>query len=319
MAENVNLPIVPLAFDSEFGQLRTIEKDGDILFAGVDACRILEIKNSRDAMTRLKDNEKMTVALTDGHSGKRGGAQKITFVTEPGLYRLIFASHKKEAENFQDYVYHTLLPDFRKKIYGVAGKLSFKDIKIVKAADKIWSGEPFGGFETDITGPGDVCVRHGDLRILYRYIFRTRFEEVPYIYFPKYWCGNLVFTRKDMMKFLDVSELSFTRAFKCLADKFENGWLLLSGEKLKTFVRLNPIGRVRGKMYIFSREMAFAFFDYFELTVPEDLKKVYSNIKEFDTNFVGDFINDAINSSSRLSYEIQKFAEEMVECGVCLR
>ena len=29
-------------------------------------------------------DEKMTVGLTDGHSGARGGAQKMSFVNEPG-------------------------------------------------------------------------------------------------------------------------------------------------------------------------------------------------------------------------------------------
>ena len=51
-------------------------------------------------------SQKTTLSLTEGHSGQRGGAQFMNFVNEPGLYRLIFASRKPEAKNFQRWVYH---------------------------------------------------------------------------------------------------------------------------------------------------------------------------------------------------------------------
>lgn len=124
MAENAKI-VIPerlpqnFVFESEeYGQLRTFTtNEGEILFAGVDVCRALEIKNSRDAISRLDDDEKMTVDLTDSHSGQRGGAQKMVYVTEPGLYHLIFMSRKKEAKDFQRYVYHKVLPSIRKNGY----------------------------------------------------------------------------------------------------------------------------------------------------------------------------------------------------------
>lgn len=67
-----------------------------------------------DVMKRLKNSEKMTLDIIEGHSGKRGGAQKLNLVNEPGLYRLIFTSRKAEAEKFQDWVYHEVLPSIRK-------------------------------------------------------------------------------------------------------------------------------------------------------------------------------------------------------------
>ncbi|MGE3266485.1 BRO-N domain-containing protein [Methylocystis sp.] len=47
------------------------------------------IANSRDAVEKLDDDERMTVALTDSHSGQRGGAQSIQVITESGLYALV--------------------------------------------------------------------------------------------------------------------------------------------------------------------------------------------------------------------------------------
>ena len=107
----------------QFGKIRTVIIDGRIHFVAVDVCLSLKIKNSRDALTRLESDEKMTVDLTDSHSGKRGGAQFMTVVNEPGLYRLIFSSRKKEALEFQRWVYHEVLPSIRKTgSYSVAAK-----------------------------------------------------------------------------------------------------------------------------------------------------------------------------------------------------
>ena len=98
----------------KFGKIRTVIVDGKIHFVAVDVCLALEIKNSRDALTRLESDEKMTIDLTGSHSGKRGGAQFMTVVNEPGLYRLIFSSRKKEALEFQRWVYHEVLPSIHK-------------------------------------------------------------------------------------------------------------------------------------------------------------------------------------------------------------
>lgn len=74
--------------NDQFGQVRTVFKDGEPWFVAADVCMALEIRNSRDAMGRLDDDEK-GVGLTDGHSGQRGGAQMQALVNEPGLYTLV--------------------------------------------------------------------------------------------------------------------------------------------------------------------------------------------------------------------------------------
>ncbi len=101
-------------FSFEQQKVRVIEKDGEPWFVAADVCAVLGIVNSRDAIKVLDDDEKMTVDNSDGHSGKRGGAQFLNAINEPGLYKLIMRSSKPEAKAFQRWVTHDVLPQIRK-------------------------------------------------------------------------------------------------------------------------------------------------------------------------------------------------------------
>ena len=91
--------------------VRTTNINGDAWFSAKDICDILEHSNSRKAIMSLDDDEKMTVTKSYGQTEKqRGGARFMTFVSEPGLYKLIFRSNKPEAKEFTRWVTHTLLP-----------------------------------------------------------------------------------------------------------------------------------------------------------------------------------------------------------------
>lgn len=95
-------------------EVRTAEQNGEIWFVAKDICDILGIQNIRQNVKSLDDDEKMTVSKTYGHSGQRGGAQFMTLVNEPGMYRLIFRSKKPEAKAFTRWVTHEVLPSIRK-------------------------------------------------------------------------------------------------------------------------------------------------------------------------------------------------------------
>lgn len=81
--------------NEQFGQIRVVERDGEPWFVAVDICGALDIANSRDALTRIDEDEK-GVALTD----TLGGAQEVAVVNEPGLYSLVLGSRKSEARAF---------------------------------------------------------------------------------------------------------------------------------------------------------------------------------------------------------------------------
>lgn len=97
-------------FDNEeFGQVRTSIIDNEPYFSLNDVCRILDIKNSRQAKTRLNDKGVITNDILTN-----GGTQKADFINESNLYKLVFQSRKPEAERFADWVTSEVLPAIRK-------------------------------------------------------------------------------------------------------------------------------------------------------------------------------------------------------------
>ncbi len=96
-------------FKKENFEIRGGLINGEPYFCLSDVCKILDIANSRDAKTRL---DLKGVATTDTLTN--GGMQKLDFINEPNLYRLIFQSRKPEAEVFQEWVFAEVLPSIRK-------------------------------------------------------------------------------------------------------------------------------------------------------------------------------------------------------------
>lgn len=118
-------------FSSEiFGDVRIILRDNEPWFVAADVCRALEISNNRDALYRLDDDEKMTVASTDSHSGQRGGAQSYTVVNESGLYSLVLGSRKPEAKEFKRWITHEVIPSIRKNGGYIQNSKQFVDALI---------------------------------------------------------------------------------------------------------------------------------------------------------------------------------------------
>lgn len=97
-------------FSYEGGELRTVtDEHGDPWWVAVDVCQILEIANSRDAVDRLDDDEKLMSEIAT--SGQR---RKMRCINESGLYHLIFTSQKEEAKKFRRWVTDEVLPSIRK-------------------------------------------------------------------------------------------------------------------------------------------------------------------------------------------------------------
>lgn len=97
-------------FDFRGQEVRTVVPNDEPWFVAKDVCEILEIKNSRDAVSRLDEDEKDAVGLTD----TIGRKQTVSVVNESGLYELIFASRKPEARLFKKWVKQEVLPSIRK-------------------------------------------------------------------------------------------------------------------------------------------------------------------------------------------------------------
>ena len=96
--------------NTEFGEVRTMMRDGEPWFVAADVCRALDILNPRDATARLDEDEKNTVVLTDGNRGN----PNVTIINEPGLYALVLGSRKPEAKAFKRWITHEVIPAIRK-------------------------------------------------------------------------------------------------------------------------------------------------------------------------------------------------------------
>lgn len=93
----------------EFGELRTVEQNGEIWFCLADICRPLGIR-ACDCRTRLKVDGTDSIVTVD----RAGRKATMTFVNEGNLYRAIFQSRKPEADRFTDWVTEEVLPSIRK-------------------------------------------------------------------------------------------------------------------------------------------------------------------------------------------------------------
>lgn len=92
--------------NEQFGEIRTVKQNGDILFVAADVCRALEIKNVTQAVFRLDEDERSMFNI-----GRQGNTN---VVNEYGLYNLVLASRKPEAKAFKRWITHEVLPSIRK-------------------------------------------------------------------------------------------------------------------------------------------------------------------------------------------------------------
>lgn len=94
----------------QFGQVRAVRSEvGEPMFVAKDVCAALGLGNSRQALSRLDDDEKGVIS-TD----TPGGEQQMQAVNEAGLYVLVLSSRKPEAKAFKRWVTHEVLPALRR-------------------------------------------------------------------------------------------------------------------------------------------------------------------------------------------------------------
>lgn len=123
MENNKNVTL----FDYKNIKVRTVIIDGDVWFVAKDVCDILEIANSRDALSSLSDNMKLTLEWKESIVGITDDPNvvRISLISEPWMYKLVFKSRKPEAEKFSDWVVSEILPTIRKTgSYGTTKSLS---------------------------------------------------------------------------------------------------------------------------------------------------------------------------------------------------
>ena len=174
-----NTNVIKVFENHKFGQVRILLLENTPWFVSVDVCKALEIGNPSQAMTRLDEDEKMTLTLNEGHSGQRGGAQMVNVVNEPGLYTLVLRSRKAEAKQFKRWITHEVLPTIRKygaymtdsvleqvmenpdTIYSLAAQLLEDKAKCEELSRQLKDAQPKAEyFDSFIRADGCICIRY---------------------------------------------------------------------------------------------------------------------------------------------------------------
>jgi anti-repressor protein len=91
-----------------FGDIRTIEECGKVLFCGNDIAKALGYKKPNDA---INAHCRATVKRSTPISGKM---QEINFIPEGDIYRLAAKSELPGAEQFESWIFDEVLPSIRK-------------------------------------------------------------------------------------------------------------------------------------------------------------------------------------------------------------
>lgn len=117
--------------NDEFGQIRTIEINGEPWFVGKDIAQILGYSKERDAIANHVDEDDAT---KHGVADSIGRIQQTTIINESGLYALIMGSKLENAKKFKKWVTKEVIPSIRKNGGYLAGQESITPEQIVANA-----------------------------------------------------------------------------------------------------------------------------------------------------------------------------------------
>lgn len=104
--------IVPFIFETH--AIRTVIVDGRPWWVAADVCRVLDIRNHRDAVSSLDEDEK-GVAKAD----TLGGAQEMIVISESGVVGISSRSNKPVAKRFWRWVRTEVIPALMRDGYYV--------------------------------------------------------------------------------------------------------------------------------------------------------------------------------------------------------
>lgn len=96
-------------FQFEGEAVRVCLQAGEPWFVLRDVAAVLELTNYRNVAAVCPADEKGVHTVDT-----LGGPQRLTIISEPGLYRMIFQSRKPSAERFKSWVVREVLPSIRK-------------------------------------------------------------------------------------------------------------------------------------------------------------------------------------------------------------
>lgn len=120
-------------FDFKSSSVRVVLDDNqEPWFCLTDVYKSLDISRTSRLFRELDEK-----GVADYHTPTNGGIQKLKFINEPNLYRIIFRSNKPEALSFQNWVFAEVLPSIRKTGSYSARQTAFDELNRICMQEKL--------------------------------------------------------------------------------------------------------------------------------------------------------------------------------------
>jgi prophage antirepressor-like protein len=101
--------VIPLVFPETNKRVRVLMVDGAPWWVARDVCQVLEMERPDAALRGLDDDEKGAQTVSTP-----GGDQRMSVISESGLYSMILRSRKAEARAFKRWITGEVLPEIRR-------------------------------------------------------------------------------------------------------------------------------------------------------------------------------------------------------------
>ena len=96
--------------NEDFGEVRTVEIDGEPWFVGKDVAELLGYESPAAAVSKKVDPEDKGLSKMETPSG----VQEMTIINESGLYSLVLSSKLESAKRFKRWITSEVIPQIRK-------------------------------------------------------------------------------------------------------------------------------------------------------------------------------------------------------------
>ena len=113
----MQLSLLKWEYEDQLSEIRTIEKDGEFWFAARDIMLTLGYRGSVSETVAQHCKAK---GIMKHDTLTKGGVQKLTYISESNVYRLVIKSSLPSAARFEEWLMEEVLPSIRKRgYYGV--------------------------------------------------------------------------------------------------------------------------------------------------------------------------------------------------------
>lgn len=114
--------------NAQFGEIRTMDENGKVLFCGNDIAKALGYARPGKAIIDHCKGVLKRDTLT------AGGKQEMSFITEGDVYRLISHSKLEDAQKFESWVFDDVLPSIRRNGGYIAGQDTLSEDELLSKA-----------------------------------------------------------------------------------------------------------------------------------------------------------------------------------------